>query len=157
MVRTVKAVIDPQGNVRLLEALTLPEARQALVTILDEAPPLPTTGPGPAPESRPADWRAHYHPIRRIGQGGMGETYLAVEILTGKAVCVKSLLPTIDQRSLLQECRALAKLHHPAIVRLLNFDTQRDSPYLIVPSRWQSIWGNGCSTRWPAPTNGVRR
>jgi hypothetical protein len=36
MVRTVEAVIDPHGNVRLLEPLELPGVRRALVLILEE-------------------------------------------------------------------------------------------------------------------------
>lgn len=36
MIHTVEAVIDEQGNVRLLEPVHLPSARRALVTILDE-------------------------------------------------------------------------------------------------------------------------
>ena len=36
MVQTVKAVIDAEGNVRLLEPLKLAGQRQALVTILEE-------------------------------------------------------------------------------------------------------------------------
>ena len=38
MIRTVEAVIDEQGNVRLLEPVHPAEARRALVTILDERP-----------------------------------------------------------------------------------------------------------------------
>lgn len=38
MMRTVKAVIDEHGNVRVLEPVQLPGARQALVTILEERP-----------------------------------------------------------------------------------------------------------------------
>ena len=38
MIRTVEAVIDEQGNVRLLEHIRLPAARRALVTILEEHP-----------------------------------------------------------------------------------------------------------------------
>ncbi|MCP9469288.1 MAG: hypothetical protein NNA31_04720 [Nitrospira sp.] len=38
MIRTVEAVIDEQGNVRLLEPVHLSEARRALVTILEEQP-----------------------------------------------------------------------------------------------------------------------
>jgi hypothetical protein len=38
MIRTVEAVIDEQGNVRLLQAVRLKAARRALVTILDDAP-----------------------------------------------------------------------------------------------------------------------
>ena len=36
MIRTVEAVVDEQGNVRLLEPLHLPSARRALVTILED-------------------------------------------------------------------------------------------------------------------------
>ncbi len=38
MLRTVEAVIDEHGNVRLLEAIQLTAARRALVTILEDAP-----------------------------------------------------------------------------------------------------------------------
>jgi len=37
MLRTIEAVIESNGSVRLLEPLSLPEARRALVTVLDEA------------------------------------------------------------------------------------------------------------------------
>lgn len=38
MLRTVEALIDEHGNVRLLEPVRLPASQRALVTILDEAP-----------------------------------------------------------------------------------------------------------------------
>lgn len=38
MIRTIEAVIDEHGNVRLLEPIQLPAARRALVTILEERP-----------------------------------------------------------------------------------------------------------------------
>jgi hypothetical protein len=38
MVRTVEAVIDGQGTVRLLEPVHLTAARRALVTIFDDEP-----------------------------------------------------------------------------------------------------------------------
>jgi hypothetical protein len=38
MIRTVEAVVDEKGQVRLLEQVALPEARRALVTILEEDP-----------------------------------------------------------------------------------------------------------------------
>ncbi len=38
MIRTVEAVIDEQGNLRLLEPVRLPSARRALVTILEDRP-----------------------------------------------------------------------------------------------------------------------
>jgi len=36
--KTVEAIIEPGGEVRLVEPLQLPSPRRALVTILDEAP-----------------------------------------------------------------------------------------------------------------------
>ena len=36
MIRTVEAMIDEQGNVRLLKPVHLPSARRALVTILED-------------------------------------------------------------------------------------------------------------------------
>jgi hypothetical protein len=38
MIKTVEAVIDEKGNVKLLEQVRLGVARRALVTILDEKP-----------------------------------------------------------------------------------------------------------------------
>ena len=38
MLRTVEAIIDEQGNVRLLEVIELTATRKALVTILEDAP-----------------------------------------------------------------------------------------------------------------------
>ncbi len=38
MIRTVEGVIDEQGNVRLLEPVSLPSVRRALVTILEDRP-----------------------------------------------------------------------------------------------------------------------
>ncbi len=36
MLQTIEAMIDEQGNVRLLEFIQLPTARRALVTILED-------------------------------------------------------------------------------------------------------------------------
>jgi hypothetical protein len=40
MIRTIEAVIDSGGTVRLLEPVSLSNSRRALVTILDEEPTL---------------------------------------------------------------------------------------------------------------------
>lgn len=38
MIQTIEAVIDEQGKVQLLQDITFPFGRRALVTILDEKP-----------------------------------------------------------------------------------------------------------------------
>jgi hypothetical protein len=40
MIKTVEAVIDERGQVRLIEEVQVPRSRRALVTILDEEPGL---------------------------------------------------------------------------------------------------------------------
>jgi hypothetical protein len=37
LLRTIEAIIEPDGHVRLLEPITVPVARRALVTVLDES------------------------------------------------------------------------------------------------------------------------
>ena len=59
MIKTVEAVVDEQGTVRLTEHVDLPCARRALVTILDEEPAVLT--PEPALLSERA--------LRRTGTG----------------------------------------------------------------------------------------
>jgi hypothetical protein len=44
MLRTIEAVIESDGSVRLLEPVSLPGARRALVTVLDEAAAQAETG-----------------------------------------------------------------------------------------------------------------
>ncbi len=68
--RTVEAVIDSSGKVRLLEDVRLPGPRRALVTILDDAPHSEETAL--LSESALADWNrpeedaawSHLQPVR---------------------------------------------------------------------------------------------
>ena len=43
MLQTIEAMIDEQGNVRLLEPIQLPKPRRAFVTILTEEQGIPET------------------------------------------------------------------------------------------------------------------
>jgi hypothetical protein len=52
--RTVEAVIDPNGNVRLLADVRLPGSRRALVTIFDDSAQAETTAL--LSEGALADW-----------------------------------------------------------------------------------------------------
>jgi hypothetical protein len=57
MIKTVEAVIDVQGRVRLLEAIVVARSRRALVTILEE-------DPGPDP-----------HEIARLSENALAEDW----------------------------------------------------------------------------------
>ena len=57
MIRTVEAIIDERGHVQLLEDVKLPEARRALVTILEDAPKMKVSETTPLSEGALAkDW-----------------------------------------------------------------------------------------------------
>lgn len=57
MIKTVEAVVDEHGTVRLAEHVELPCPRRALVTILDEEPSAPTLEPSLLSErSLAEDW-----------------------------------------------------------------------------------------------------
>lgn len=57
MLRTIEAVIDPHGHVRLLEPVSLSETRRALVTVLEEAADEDGTNPTALlSEAALADW-----------------------------------------------------------------------------------------------------
>lgn len=55
MPRTIEAVISRDGHVRLLEAVSLSEARRALVTVLDETAD-PDISSALLSEAALADW-----------------------------------------------------------------------------------------------------
>lgn len=73
MLRTIEAVIDPDGSVRLLEPISLSEPRRALVTVLEEEADEAETDAGALlSEAALADWNrdeedaawAHLQPAR---------------------------------------------------------------------------------------------
>jgi adenylate cyclase len=68
----------------------------------------------------------HYQLIRRIGSGGMGTVYLAVDTRTKQSVALKMIHRklTKDKGSLYrfcQEARAVSRLQHPNIIRVHEF------------------------------------
>src|SRR5262249_21516900 len=77
-------------------------------------------------------WTAKYEPIRLLGEGGMGRVHLARDRHTGAVVCVKDLRASTRASALQQECRALARLNHPSILRVVNFEARGDRPYLVT-------------------------
>jgi len=82
--------------------------------------------------SSPAEAKARIGPyeiVRRLGVGGMAETYVAVRRGPGsfeQRVCLKRILPTFVNdvdfvEMFLREARLSALLHHGHIARVLDF------------------------------------
>jgi len=79
----------------------------------------------------------NYHITRKIGEGGMGEVYLAEEVLLGRQVAIKSLNPNLTSDSqfserFVNEARIQAKLIHPNIVALYNFFIEDGIYYMVM-------------------------
>ncbi len=95
-----------------------------------------------------------YDPLRILGAGGFGVTFLCRHRLTGGEVAVKALASEGLERdlgTLLQEAAALETLRHPAIIRLRHCgfaDPARTRPYLVMeyfpgPTLEQYVQQNG--------------
>lgn len=74
----------------------------------------------------------------RIGSGGMGVVYKAVELASGKACAIKCIHPSLmadasATRRFLQEIRTASKVHHPNIVKILGSDETPDgAPFVVM-------------------------
>ncbi len=79
----------------------------------------------------------NYQIIRRIGKGGMGVVYLAMQTKLGREVCVKvlnsDLIENEDALGRFQrEARGLSILHHPNIVTIFDYGRDGDLAYIVM-------------------------
>lgn len=97
------------------------DLRGALVPLVQEIE-RPVSEPPPTPTSL-----GKYRIVRRIGMGGMGEVYLAVDEVLNRPVALKVIAPTFSasenfQKRFMQEARVVARLVHPNIVQIYNLE-----------------------------------
>ena len=79
-----------------------------------------------------------YELIRRLGEGGMAQVYLARDVRLGREVAVKVLDRRLGERSgfrdrFLREAKLAAALDHPNIVQLYDFGEEGGDLYLVMP------------------------
>jgi len=80
---------------------------------------------------------AHYRVVERLGAGGMGEVYKALDAKLGRAVAIKVLPasavanPTARRR-LLDEARSAAALTHPHIVTIYSVDQADGNDFIVM-------------------------
>ena len=77
-----------------------------------------------------------YRILEKLGEGGMGVVYTAVDTNLGRRVAIKFLTATSDQHyraRFLREARAVSLLNHPNIATIFNYgETPEDEPYIAM-------------------------
>jgi serine/threonine protein kinase len=77
-----------------------------------------------------------YRLTHLLGTGGFAEVYLGEHIHLGTEAAIKVLhtqLASAEQENQFrQEARTIARLAHPNIVRVLDFDVEDETPYLVM-------------------------
>src|SRR6185436_9225510 len=73
----------------------------------------------------------------RLGQGGMGEVYLALDTRLGRSVAIKVLGDEVakdpeSRERFEREARAVASLSHPHVCTLFDVGQEGDVPYLVM-------------------------
>lgn len=70
--------------------------------------------------------------VRRLGEGGMGEVFLARQLSTGRQVALKLLRTAVSAARFRKEIAALAVLGHPGIVPILHAGEHGGRPYFAM-------------------------
>lgn len=86
---------------------------------------------------KPGETLHNYEILRQLGEGGMGEVWLAREIHLDREVAIKCLNPRLTSdpefaARFLREARIQAKLTHTNIVALYNYFTQDETHYMVL-------------------------
>ena len=99
-----------------------------------------------------------YNILRRVGAGGMGVVYEAHDSRTDERLALKVLLPHAAEESdgllrFKREFRALARLRHPNVVRVLDAGIENDVPFIAM----EFLDGRDVRTHVKSQPDGVAR
>src|ERR1700694_5152029 len=77
----------------------------------------------------------NYQLLRLLGSGAFADVYLAEHRYLEVPAAIKVLHIRVEsdsQEKFLREARTIAHLHHPHILRVLDFGFQDETPYLVM-------------------------
>ncbi|MEM7482501.1 MAG: serine/threonine-protein kinase [Acidobacteriota bacterium] len=121
---------------RLLEAERNGAGRLEPPLLTGESPGLGPPEAGARP-SLNGDRIAHFEVGERIGRGGMGEVYAAVDTVLRRKVALKAIrhdqrMSDAARRRFLREARMLSSLDHPNICRIHDYLRGEDEDFLVL-------------------------
>jgi eukaryotic-like serine/threonine-protein kinase len=98
-----------------------------------------------------------YEIIERLGEGGMGVVYKAVDSRPNRHVAIKFIRSTalpletlnIIRRRFDREAHSLAMLSHPNIVQVLDYGEHEGVPYIIMPYYPDGTLRSKLGTKFP--------
>lgn len=78
--------------------------------------------------------QARYRVVRRLGKGGMGAVYEAIDLRLETTVAIKEAFSTDARlrKQFEQEARLLAQLHHPALPRVTDYFSESERVFLVM-------------------------
>ena len=119
------------------EVVSLLAAHAQASTFIERLPDDLAAGWQAAAIALPKQSFSHYRMLSPLGQGGMGEVWLAEDTQLGRKVAVK-LLPTEFTheaervRRFAQEARAASALNHPNIITIHEIGQTEDTHYIVT-------------------------
>ncbi len=77
-----------------------------------------------------------YKIVKKIGQGGMGTVYLAIDQTLGREVAIKKMNEDLkmnerEKQRFIDEARTVAMLHHPNIIEIYTIFEEKGDIYLV--------------------------
>jgi serine/threonine-protein kinase len=76
-----------------------------------------------------------YKVVRKIGEGGMGAVYEAIDKFNGRRVAIKAMVYSSSDKLLARferEAMIMNELNHPNIVRLYDWGKENERPYIAM-------------------------
>src|SRR5574341_1908727 len=78
-----------------------------------------------------------YQMLERLGRGGMADVYKAYQPGLDRYVAVKVLHAHLSEDSdfitrFQREAKSVAKLRHPNIIQVIDFDSQNENYYMVM-------------------------
>jgi formylglycine-generating enzyme required for sulfatase activity len=133
-VATVEAKASP--NAATVKAKASPNAAAVAATASIAATASEPSAPRDHLEATLGETIGRYQVRRLIGQGGMGQVYLARDVILGRSVALKIVgagkSSGIQSARFLHEARAIARLNHPNVVQLYDFGEYKHGLYLAL-------------------------